>query len=486
MASPLSLDHEVPGLNSTLCSDVISCIIDCFDDEKPFRNRKMLATCSLVCRSWRQHSQMKLLQTIILRNKDRFHMFISALPTLSERIRLFIRELIVADSKASTSSAPLHFSQTQLILLLDTLPNLVSLSLCHVLLDTDGDQPRAAPSGRSLQYLYLENVTNSVLSWHPIREIVTFASVFKSIDNISVMVNPSFIKERTPLDRRTVEAIRADTSWMVELPTSLPVKSLTIRGPPTTHLHILRLIHLTNPMPTLNTLRVSVLDPDIIAEIEGIIGDNPSCIETMDLSFSPDLYRLMDGESTQNALFSALLTYMFTEELAGFKRESMFPGSLAWTIDASLLTNLRVLHLEYRLQFIPESIQEFGLHRWIQLLRCLDHFSTAPVQFINLDLRVDFWAPDDPCTLRMLEQLAWTKASALLQHFGSLRQFHVKLHCYSTKPFDEQRSVVITYLELISKGLSSLKSEGKVRIDWIYYIGSDDNLRWEPGVFTLP
>lgn len=306
MAFPLPLDHEVPALNVTLCQDTISCIIDGFDAEQlPYRNRTMLATYSLVCRGWLHHRQMKLLQTIMLNSKDRFHKFISALPTLSERVRLFIRRLrIAADSDASKSPVPLHFSETQLILLLDTLPSLIGLSLARVVLATGDAQSRAPPSGRSLQYLYLQDVTNSVRPCHPIREIVTFMSLFRSIDDISVFIDPSFIKECTPLDLRTVEATRADTSWQAEISLSLPVKRLGMHGPPTTHLQILQLIHLTNPMPTLNTLRVSVLGPDVVAEIERIIGDDPSCIELLTLGFSPDMNYLMNSESIRNMSFT--------------------------------------------------------------------------------------------------------------------------------------------------------------------------------------
>lgn len=178
--------------------------------------------------------------------------------------------------------------------------------------------------------------------------------------------------------------------------------------------------------------------------------------------------------------------HMFpVQELAGYKLETMYTGVLVWTIDASLFTNLRVLHLKYQFQ-VAENLRTFSLHQWMQLLRCLNHFSTAPVQYIDLELLVNYWQSDDPRVSHMLEEFSWSDASALLQRFGNLRQFHMKLRCPSAEPFETQHSVTTTYLELISKGLASLKSKGKLRIDWIYHEFYDNDTKRRRVVFTLP
>lgn len=284
---------ESSGPNVALCEDVISCILDYFD-EKQSPDRTTLLACSLVSRDWVYPSQVRILKTVVIHGPDIFHAFTAALPTVSAGVRAGIRELTIKGRMYPGPAGAMAISSAQLALILNTFMHLESLSLVRVSLAIGEDPPHAIAPRRSLRHLHLEDVTNSAASWHPIHEIVAFASLFDNIDDFHVTVDFFHVKWR-PL-HRAVEDIRADTSWMATVSQTPTVSSLRIDGPPTTVLHILRFLRLLQAGHTLSAIRISVLDPDIIAEIEGILGQNPSVIQKLDLMFSSDMESLVRGE----------------------------------------------------------------------------------------------------------------------------------------------------------------------------------------------
>lgn len=236
-------------------------------------------------------------------------------------------------------------SNAQLTLISNTFMHLKSLSLVRVSLVIDEDPPHANTLRRSLQHLHLEDVTNFSASWHPILDIVAFTSLFDNTDDLRVTVDFFHVNQR-PL-RRAVEDIRADTSWTANVSHTPLVSRLRIEGLPTTAFHILRFLRTLHAGHTLSTIRISVLDPDIITEIEGILYQNPSVIQKLDLVFSPDMESLLRGEFIERNWSFALLTCNSAEERhIGFLLETMHHRPLTWTIDTSLLTNaeLDLLH----------------------------------------------------------------------------------------------------------------------------------------------
>lgn len=281
------------GPNVALCEDVINCILDHLDD-KQSPDRTMLLTCSLVSRDWAYSSQMRILKTVVIHGPDLFHAFTSALPTVSAGVRAGVRELTIKGRMHPGSAGAMIISKAQHTLILNTFVHLESLSLVRVSLVIGEDSPHADAPRRSLRHLHLEDVTNSTASWHPIHEIVAFASLFENIDDLRVTVDYFHVKWR-PL-HYAVEDIRADTSWMANISNTLSISSLRIDGPPTTVLHILRFLRMLQAVHTLSAIRISVLDPDIIKEIEGILGQDPSVIQKLDVVFSPDMESLLRGE----------------------------------------------------------------------------------------------------------------------------------------------------------------------------------------------
>lgn len=195
-------------------------------------------------------------------------------------------------------------STTQLISMLYALPSLVELSLFRLTLLPDNGQ--AHHPRRSLQRLSLVDVTNATRSWNPMHEIIAFTSLFESVDNLHVSVDAFFAMGPGREHRRHHGPFRRDTSWMADVTTSLPIKTLHITGPPTTHLHTLKFLRMADAFHTLNSMQFSMLDPAIIVEIEAILNDNPSRIESLSLGFNPNVHsfgsRLGQRELVKNTL----------------------------------------------------------------------------------------------------------------------------------------------------------------------------------------
>ncbi|KAF7799924.1 hypothetical protein EIP86_011167 [Pleurotus ostreatoroseus] len=417
-----------------LCQDVIDCIIDCSD-------KKMLSTCSLVCRDWALHSQAQLLRSILLKEPDRFSKFMTALPALSQKAQLLIHELILGNYMTHiVSSSPITLSEEQLALLLELLPNLSGLALDSVTLSSDFTQRRSNVPQRSLRSLHLFSVTNDAASWHSIREIIAFVSHFESIGTMHISINPNRTWVESWQDERTVATIRADMSWATNISSLPSPSSLILKGPATTHLHFMRFFRMSSNRHVLRKIDLAVLDPDITAELELLLKDNSARMEHLALTFSTN------------------------------RHHNPF-GALKWTIDASLLTHLRTIRLRYLVHIEHyELLVELSLRRWMQLLYFLDHFSSAPVEFIIFDLYIAFMpCPTSSATAddrrRILAPLSWTKFGAALQSFKNLKKVHVRLSLFDHK----ERSFAVEYLELVAKGLGSLKAEGKAVFDWQYY-----------------
>ncbi|KAF7799927.1 hypothetical protein EIP86_011170 [Pleurotus ostreatoroseus] len=323
-------------------------------------------------------------------------------------------------------------------------------------------------SRRLLPYLALFNVTNTSFSWHPIREIAALASHFSGISDLYIGIEPFCAETRPPQDSRTVENIRADMSWVADIPNLLSPSSLKINGPPTTHLHIMQLLRMSNDKHALRIVHLSALDPDILTELELLLGRSSHSIEDLALTFCPDLYLLV----------------RYHPKLSGFASDYIECDPMVWTIDASTLTNLHTIRLEHCLHTLDGRLEAFSLHRWTQLLNFVGHFSAALVQCIIFDIKITPWDPPDSNIVRALESMDWPRLGVILRGFKNLVNVHVKLHCWSGEPHEEERKVAIKYLELMAKGLATLKVEGKAVFDWMYNIEDKGGL--QPGVFRLP
>lgn len=111
MSASISDDNP----RSPMCQDIVNCILDCFATlPENAADRRMLSACSLVRRGWVDYSQKLLLHTILLKYQERINTFISALPSLSDRARRFIRAVricgpfVLNDAYPCRSGFPFH------------------------------------------------------------------------------------------------------------------------------------------------------------------------------------------------------------------------------------------------------------------------------------------------------------------------------------------------------------------------------------------
>lgn len=144
----------------------------------------------------------------------------------------------------------------------------------------------------------------------------------------------------------------------------------------------------------------------------------------------------------------------------GYRSETMYNGTLIWNVDASQLSNLHTMRLNYRLCTQPNRQ---NLNQWTQLLRTLDHFSAAPVHYIYIVLLAS-GSMGTLGDISTVQQLLWPRVGALLQRFRHLKYVDVRLACASMDSLDTFRISALPSLELISKEFAVLKSEGRAHL----------------------
>lgn len=144
-----------------------------------------------------------------------------------------------------------------------------------------------------------------------------------------------------------------------------------------------------------------------------------------------------------------------------------------WTIDPSKIGNLRKLDVHCtspRLEVKPSC---FAL--WQQMLKFLAHFSTAPVESVNIDIQIRRYSrggiPDYVdrmlCALR---DLPWSRLGTILRRCPTLKKA-----CVSMLYDDEAPSIARQFLALIGKEMQLPDSqEGiqKVQLEWRHSVES--------------
>ncbi|KAF7799923.1 hypothetical protein EIP86_011166 [Pleurotus ostreatoroseus] len=275
--SPLLVsDSDRARFTPLFCQDIINCIIDCIDNELPPLRNEMLAACTLVCRDWVQQSQMRLLRNIHLHDFGRLEELITSLPELSERARLSIHSLSVYSATIST---------TQVIALVGTLPNLEMLQLSRVQLLSSYRKSEISTL-RPLHNLSFTSVTNYTHDWHTIHDIITFTSLFQSIQHLKVNLDVS----TTPTEQPTYRLRMAEKRTETDISYSLPASDLGRFG--------FSAFSVTNPFfwrflqqpyykDFFKTANLSTLDTDIIAQLELLLVNNSASLERLALTFSP-------------------------------------------------------------------------------------------------------------------------------------------------------------------------------------------------------
>lgn len=272
MSSPL------PGNKAgvSLYQDVIDRIIDCFDELSDV-DTPMLATCSLVCRAWLQHSQMHLLKAISFSTQERLVLFISALSTLSERFRSSIRTLIIhvpcgpPETWQGSHLLPprqLSITPAHVISLLDGLPKLLRLSFISVQLDVSDRVSQGHFCRRSLETLHFVNVTNTAYSHQPVAEIIAFISLFQNIHSLSAHI-PSYYTTAPQDISGGVESRLFFTP-----PISLRVNTVSILGSRPTHLGLFQFFRDAIVSSSLRTITFSFVDADTAVALEGLLCAN--------------------------------------------------------------------------------------------------------------------------------------------------------------------------------------------------------------------
>lgn len=248
---PLNTKAEFP-----LRQDVVDRIIYCFAGT---RDKPTLSTCSLVCRGWLPQSQVRLLDYIKMRSQDRLAAFISALPALSARARLFICDLFFySDSTPSISITP-----SRLISILNGLPRIDSLRLHEVRLDLGEGEPREHYSPRSIGTLGFFEVTNTTSSCHPVSEIAAIVSLFTDIQALNVggfMLSWDYRRRRNigSLEDLVVhESHRIDTACFY--------------GFPGIHLSRLHFLLMANISFRLRTIDLSHMDAGVATAPRGLL-----------------------------------------------------------------------------------------------------------------------------------------------------------------------------------------------------------------------
>lgn len=290
-ANPSSAQDSVRTV-PPLCDDVINAIIDCFDRPGGSINcRPMLATCSEVCRAWTHRSQTHLLRRIDLSSEDRLAKFVSALPTLSERVRHLMRSLSIqapyppVDPENHVTNI-CKLSLATMIALLEALPGLDYLGLSRVQLGTAAEdllrQENYSSRRRPLQYLDIFDVTSpsSVYPYLDLAGIATYMALFQSISNLTIR----FYDARIVDDLDVADAF---TSISRNSSAHLPpcVNTANIDGP----VSLIRFLHGLGVAGSLRTLEFRCRQDTVLA-VEKLLADNPGGINVLKINTDPDDY----------------------------------------------------------------------------------------------------------------------------------------------------------------------------------------------------
>ncbi|KAJ3538986.1 hypothetical protein NM688_g6432 [Phlebia brevispora] len=425
-----------PSLNQ----DIINVIIDCLNED-PRPKESTLAACSLVCRDWLEQSQSRLFRKITIRGHDGLRAFISTATTTSERVRRHIRELVIR--------GPLSITLPQLASIFECLPRLDVVLLKELRLSNAEKKPGGQHAVRSLRSLCFFDIMTASGSAFALSEIVALMSLFHDIHEIKTMSQVWFgaqiyFPRRLPQQVPDIGAEVSNT-W-ASAPLALRCRNVSLNGFPFLDASLLYYLrHALTAPSALRDLSVTIAECTVPASLERLI-ESATEIELLAVNFSPPASYLVQRDEVTSASWIS---------------ERFDAGSMVyrWTVDASLLTNLRNLSVTFSPIWGNEAD---NAARFRQMLACLAHFLDAPVMRVKIQLDLELYIIRTQST-QMLEQLPLTELDDVLQRSWSLKHGILVLGTYN---FDAPTARGC--LDVISNAVVLYK-EGKMGLKWMNY-----------------